>query len=657
MLYEAIAGKPAFTAASQASLIAAILKEEPPALSTLQPVVPPPLDRVVRKCLAKDPEGRWQSAADLRDELLWIAQSGAAPPLAAAPPRRRPLRWIPAAVTLAIGLAAGLGWQSFRAAPPVDWVGTRLAPTAGAHCPAISPDGQLVAFLTLVDDLAQVAVMKADGSSWTLLTTQKGAGYASSVAWAPDGSKIYYSRYFDQPRGVYSIPALGGDSTLLLENAYGGIPFPDGSLLVAKLVSSGQVQIFRYYPESGRSEALPAFLRNVDRPTMIILPGGREIAFYGFSGASPQSATSEGLYVFDMETRRARAAGNLLIPWNGFSRPLGAMPDGRSLVTVEPAEDTLQIVKVPITGAARPEVLFSLPRHEGVTRLDVGRDGSVYLDTWPRPLYLLHFPEAGGDPRQTPVPYDLGSVGGGPLSDGRFLFPASVGGKSRLLANTAAGDWRPFAQTSEETAGPASLSADKVAFLIGPSSRNVAIASVHDGRILQRVNIGAADPTGLALSADNQTLYYAAGGAIWSRPLGGSANSKKVADGNQVTVDPAGRFLYVEQLAKDPSALVRVALPEGTVQPIALPPDMRLTADPFSSHSVDSRGRLLFEVSSADSFLFSAALYDPARASVVRIPLRFEGDVWGPGWMPDGGVSAIGAGVANAIWHFHAVRR
>ena len=71
-----LTGKKAFEGTSQASLISAIMSSDPPPISVLQPLSPPALDRVVKKCLAKDPDERWQSAHDLTSELQWIAESG-----------------------------------------------------------------------------------------------------------------------------------------------------------------------------------------------------------------------------------------------------------------------------------------------------------------------------------------------------------------------------------------------------------------------------------------------------------------------------------------------------------------------------------------------------------------------------------------------------
>jgi serine/threonine protein kinase len=81
VLYEMATGKKAFSGATQASLISSILRDEPAAISQVQPMSPPSLDRIVQTCLAKDPEDRWQSAADVKRELRWIGE-GPSPPRA-----------------------------------------------------------------------------------------------------------------------------------------------------------------------------------------------------------------------------------------------------------------------------------------------------------------------------------------------------------------------------------------------------------------------------------------------------------------------------------------------------------------------------------------------------------------------------------------------
>src|SRR6266446_2321830 len=105
VLYEMLTGKRAFEGRSSASVIAAILEREPAPLD-----VAPPLARVVRRSLAKDPDQRFQTARDLKAALTWAMEQ---PPASSAP---RPVRrwWIPAAATLILGALAGWGIAHFR---------------------------------------------------------------------------------------------------------------------------------------------------------------------------------------------------------------------------------------------------------------------------------------------------------------------------------------------------------------------------------------------------------------------------------------------------------------------------------------------------------------------------------------------------------------
>ena len=92
VLYEMVCGRRPFAGDSRASLMAAIVAAEPPPLSSLQPQVPASLERLVRRCLAKDPDDRWQTARDLAAELRWIAEAGSGTTTAAPAITRRPRR-------------------------------------------------------------------------------------------------------------------------------------------------------------------------------------------------------------------------------------------------------------------------------------------------------------------------------------------------------------------------------------------------------------------------------------------------------------------------------------------------------------------------------------------------------------------------------------
>src|ERR1700675_2590060 len=120
VLYEMLTGRRAFEGTSPASVIAAIMERPAPSIAN---VAPPALDRVLRKCLAKDPDERWQTSRDLKDELEWIAhaqESGSAVP--AAPMKKSRPSWLWPAATgvlllVALGLAIYVLFRSKPAAP------------------------------------------------------------------------------------------------------------------------------------------------------------------------------------------------------------------------------------------------------------------------------------------------------------------------------------------------------------------------------------------------------------------------------------------------------------------------------------------------------------------------------------------------------------
>ncbi|MCP5116234.1 MAG: serine/threonine protein kinase [bacterium] len=119
VLYEMLTGRKAFDGKTPASVIAAIMERDPPAVSSVQPMTPPALDRTVKRCLEKDPDCRWQSAADLGHHPQWIAepttQVGATETLSA-PRWKLRFPWAVAAVT-AIALLA-VSFAYFRQTPP-----------------------------------------------------------------------------------------------------------------------------------------------------------------------------------------------------------------------------------------------------------------------------------------------------------------------------------------------------------------------------------------------------------------------------------------------------------------------------------------------------------------------------------------------------------
>src|SRR6202158_1507560 len=158
VLYEMITGRRAFEGKSPLSVASAILEKEPTPISTIKPMTPLALDHAIRRCLAKDPEERWQTARDLGLELKWIAEAGleagVSAPVAARSRTRERLAWATAALLAlaAIGFAIGFVLRTPTPAQPM-----RLSAEIGSDAnlyneyghPSVllSPDGTRLAFV------------------------------------------------------------------------------------------------------------------------------------------------------------------------------------------------------------------------------------------------------------------------------------------------------------------------------------------------------------------------------------------------------------------------------------------------------------------------------------------------------------------------------
>ncbi|MEO8056009.1 MAG: protein kinase, partial [Acidobacteriota bacterium] len=152
VLYEMATGRKAFDGKSQASLIGSILKDTPPHASSIAPMTPPALDRVIGTCLSKDPDDRIQTAHDVRLQLQWVgeggSQAGLPAPVAARRKSREKLAWALAAVAALAALAFAVGFLR-RAPAPLKTVRFEIAMPDGVtaiDAPRISPDGRTLAF-------------------------------------------------------------------------------------------------------------------------------------------------------------------------------------------------------------------------------------------------------------------------------------------------------------------------------------------------------------------------------------------------------------------------------------------------------------------------------------------------------------------------------
>jgi Tol biopolymer transport system component len=196
VLYEMATGRRAFEGKSHVSLMAAILEHDPPPVSSLQSLSPPRFDDVVRICLAKNPDERWQSAADLVHELKLVGQQGKtlASPSKGAGTRER-IVWA-AALAVAVIAGAGAYWAASLREEPAKVTFDVRANMGGLTNPlmfALSPDARNLVALVQEADTARLWLRPIERVTGVSLRGTEGASRTTPPVhpfWSPDGRRI-----------------------------------------------------------------------------------------------------------------------------------------------------------------------------------------------------------------------------------------------------------------------------------------------------------------------------------------------------------------------------------------------------------------------------------------------------------------------------------
>ena len=641
VLYELAARRRAFERGSAAETMTAIIREE---AEPLPPEIPAPLRWTIERCMAKDPDQRYDSTRDLYRELRQtrdrLSQTLALPP-ADGNVQRTVSRWLWAAtivIAVAAGGLVGSWWLSLRRTETPMWAGTRLGGPVVAFSPRLSPDGQMLALLALIGRQTQVAIMKADGGSWNILTQDTSNGSVVNVSWARDGSRLFFDRFWERASGVYSIPPLGGEPTPLLDDGWAPQALPDGSLVVLKRTPRGHDQVFRFWPESGRTEPLPAYLGLFDSgPPFRAFADGKEIVFIG---ATEEAGLDGGAqtYILNLATRKSRR----LDPQAPVDRiefqlgiPLAPTPDGRAFLMLGREQNSFELIRVQRSGRAGHVPVLSFSNGKPPFYVDAAPDGSIYLDSADMTPSISRFAVSGRLISESPGPPPLKSMVL-PLADGRLLIMAPFGGNSQILSGKIGTDFRPFLQADAgEVAYASPVGADEVMLLLGhPGKRLIAFASVRNGVLRREVPVPGGDATAVAYSPGLKTIYYAAEDTIYSMPDTGGTPAR-VAEGDDLAVDPAGRMLVIH----NSRGISRMQLPSGAAEPIVLPIGMRLATVNLSASAIDRNGRILLCVVTPQDFDYKPAIVNGRTITVI--PTDRRGDNLVPGWTPDGDIIAV----------------
>jgi len=234
VLYEMITGRRAFAGKSAVSILAAVLRDEPKPAAEIIPGLPHDLDRIVTRCLRKDPNQRYQHAGDLKIDLQLAREETAAG--GSAIRERMPAKagagrwWWLAATAACVAVSFAVGWRLHGppSALPL-WNLTRLTTDTGlSDAAALSPDGKLVAYSSdrSLDGERDLYIKQVAGGQPIRLTSD-GAGN-TTPDFSPDGSKIVFRSNRDGG-GIYEIPAFGGEVRLLARDGLNPKYSPDGS--------------------------------------------------------------------------------------------------------------------------------------------------------------------------------------------------------------------------------------------------------------------------------------------------------------------------------------------------------------------------------------------------------------------------------------------
>ena len=311
-LYEMLSGARPFDGDGQASVIGSILKDEPAPLREVRPRLPRQLDRLVRTCLAKDPDDRWQTMRDLKRELRWLAQAVAdadeSPETASAPaggPALAGWRLALSVVTPAL-IAAAVAWTLKPSPTPPAVAVERFVIEVGEGQElggrlALSPDGRRLVYLVVEDGTTRLYLRDLDAFASVPIAGTEGVD-AALLFFSPDGRDVGFGRIVAGENWTLNrIPAAGGSPLEIARvpgQLNGAVWRPDGTIVFG-VFETGLARV----PAAGGDVQL--LTRVSDRPgdlahgTPIAVPGREEILFQIIAGTVGDQRRQQAVHAPD----------------------------------------------------------------------------------------------------------------------------------------------------------------------------------------------------------------------------------------------------------------------------------------------------------------------------------------------------------------------
>jgi serine/threonine protein kinase/Tol biopolymer transport system component len=656
VLYEMVTGRRPFAGKSAAETRAAVVKNVPTAPRELVPEIPEALERLILRCLRKEPDRRFQHMVDVKVELQELKEesdSQASAPAGAAPAKRRTLRpWIAWATAAVLASAvAMMVWRTRTPAAPLTV--TQLSSERWAGSGSFSPDGTQIGYASAGDDGANWDIwlrIVGEAEARRLTTDPAAEGYP---AWSPDGTQIAFLRYTGggmsgsslyATGAIHVVSPLGGqvrrlsDFPARLQLSWS----PDGRWLAAAKAPSGIDPPGGIYLVSVANGALRAV--TLPKPPAYDLspsfsPDGKALAYASCEGGG-NPACDVHVLSLDSETQ-PQGEPRPLTRQLAWMSGLSWTRDGRSIVYASGSGPAGDLWRVSADGTAAPErvALAGKVHSPSIARSrdrlafvrQVG-DADLYalrLGGSPSPLVQSTFPEL--QPQYSPEGRQIAFVSGWG-GHGTDIWLASANGSkvTRLTRGPGRGQgypgWSPDGQS--------------IVFDSQAEDGRVTVWTIGvDGSGLRQITHGPGDDILPSWSRDGRFIYFATNRTgrheIWRVPAGGGSEGQVSRDGGRFALESVdGRTLYYR---REDGALM--ARPTAGGEPRAILPCV-----PIYAYAVAPRGLFHQDCLTTDSPQRTVSYWDAATRQNRAVATLDADWIGGLSVSPDGQSILYGRG-------------
>ena len=571
ILYQMATGERPFQGDTTISTITAILRDEPEPISSFNTTLPRHLGRIIKRCLQKDPERRYQTAQDLRNDLQGLRdevdsgelQTGELPAVASARPRPRWLIPLLAVVVLAVVAVlasqfAGRGATDDAApalapGPSRDMEIHRLTATGKAREATISAGGRYVAYV--IDEAGRPGLwvtQVSTGSKVPIVAASETALW--DPIFSPDGDHVYYcaSEESVQRSDLFRVPTLGGSPRKVLDDVSGRVSFsPDGRQFVFHRSDQEESKLVVADIDGGNQRVISMTRASERYDDPAWSPDGKLIAtsLATFTDEGPM-ATVVGISPEDGAQKRLTDKG-----WLFGVGEIAWLPDGSGVIVNANEAHKTEIWEIAYPGGQARRVINDLNSYHGVGLTANGETLITQLNQSTFNVWLLSM-EDDSPPVQITSGADADD--GSRLTwapDGRIVYDSTVRGKWEIWTVEADGtNAQPLMATEAQNAGPAVSRDGKYIVFISNRTKAVNLFRANlDGGDVVQLTQGKLDVDPVVTPDSRWVVYLQPeSGTLHKVPIdGGESVPVRDKRGNSPILSPDGERLIVHTYHED----------------------------------------------------------------------------------------------------------